>query len=509
MKQLILVFVIMLSLPFAHGQDITDALRYSQGEIKGSARFRAMGGAFGALGGDLSAVNINPAGSAIFNRSSASISLKNYNQNNDTNFFNSINEESNSKVNLNQGGAAFVFNSRKENSRWKKFAFSIAYDTSKNYNNSWIANGTNTKNSIADYFLVNAQGLELGQIARFDDETFSEAYSEIGNANGFQYQQAFLGYESFIIEAFEDDDTNTDYFSNIAPGDYDQIKQHTSSGNNGKMAFNLGAQYSDKLYFGLNLNSHFLNYNRSTFFTETNNNVGSIVNRVEFNNRLSTIGNGFSLQLGTIYKITKKFRTGLSYASPTWFSIEEENAQSIQTAWIDTNDNDSINIRTINPEIVNVFPAYRLQTPSKLTGSLAYIFGSQGLLSFDYSIKDYSNTKFKPTSDSYFAAQNTLISNTLTMASTYRIGGEYKIKRVSLRGGYRFEESPYKDKIAIGDLSGYSLGLGYSFGNTTLDFAYDGSQQASANQLFNAGLTDTINFENTAHNFTLTLAFKL
>ena len=32
----------------------------------GSARFQSMGGAFGALGGDLSAININPAGSAVF-----------------------------------------------------------------------------------------------------------------------------------------------------------------------------------------------------------------------------------------------------------------------------------------------------------------------------------------------------------------------------------------------------------------------------------------------------------
>jgi hypothetical protein len=47
-------------------QDITDAVRYSMDDIQGTARFRAMGGAFGALGGDMSAVNINPAGSVIF-----------------------------------------------------------------------------------------------------------------------------------------------------------------------------------------------------------------------------------------------------------------------------------------------------------------------------------------------------------------------------------------------------------------------------------------------------------
>jgi len=46
-------------------------LRYSTGETEGTARFKSMSGAFGALGGDMSAVSINPAGSAIFNTGEA------------------------------------------------------------------------------------------------------------------------------------------------------------------------------------------------------------------------------------------------------------------------------------------------------------------------------------------------------------------------------------------------------------------------------------------------------
>jgi hypothetical protein len=48
----------------AQSQEITDALRYSQDNLNGTARFRAMG-CIGALGGDLSSLNVNPAGSAI------------------------------------------------------------------------------------------------------------------------------------------------------------------------------------------------------------------------------------------------------------------------------------------------------------------------------------------------------------------------------------------------------------------------------------------------------------
>jgi len=512
MKKLILLFVAVLSMPLLYSQDITDALNYSQGEIEGSARFRAMGGAFGALGGDLSAININPAGSAVFSSSFTSVSLRTYNSDNKTTYFNEINNRSGANLNLNQAGGAFVFKTNKENAKWKKFALSVAYDNTKNYKNNWLATGTNT-NSISNYFLANAQGLRLDDISRFTGETISEAYSEIGSSFGFQNQQAFLGFESFLIEPDDfDDGDNTSYFSNIAPGDFDQQYTYASTGFNGKVAFNLGAQYSDNFYFGLNLNSHFLSYERSTFLSERNNNLGSLINRVGFENNLIANGSGFSFQLGTIYKASKSLRLGLTYDSPTWMSIEEETSQSLETASNDgfpLSNGSTFTSGTINPDVINVYPAYRLNTPSKLTGSLAYIFGKKGLLSFDYAVKDYSKTEFRPSSDAFFADQNSLISSTLKSASTYRFGGEYKIKQFSFRGGYRIEESPYINETTIGDLTSYSLGLGYNFGNTKLDLAFDATKRDSNNPLYTVGLTDAARINNRTSNISLTLGFQL
>jgi len=48
-------------------QTLNDVLEFSIENPIGTARFESMGGAFGALGGDLSSININPAGSAVFN----------------------------------------------------------------------------------------------------------------------------------------------------------------------------------------------------------------------------------------------------------------------------------------------------------------------------------------------------------------------------------------------------------------------------------------------------------
>ncbi|WP_452223789.1 OmpP1/FadL family transporter [Lacinutrix chionoecetis] len=505
MKKGIFLIIGALSMLTINAQDINDALQYSNGEIIGSARYRGLSGAFGALGGDLSAISVNPAGSAVFTNSFASVSINTSDVDNETSYFGGQGATSDSDFSLNQGGGVFVFRNRNENSPWKKFALSIAYDNTKNYEDSWRSRGTNTT-SIDQYFLNNAQGLRLDQISAFTDETTTDAYSDIGNIYGYQHQQAFLGFSSFILEPDSDAGDNTIYTSNIAAGNFDQEYSYAATGYNGKIAFNVGAQYGENLYLGLNLNSHFLNFERSTFLYEQNDNAGSIVNQVGFENNILTIGSGFSFQLGTIYKLSNEFRVGFTYDSPTWMTITEESSQYLETVRVDGDENV---LQIVDPRVVNLFPDYNLQSPGKITGSLAYVFGTQGLLSFDYSRKDYSNTKFKPTSDAYFSAQNNIISETLTTAATYKLGGEYKVNQFSFRGGYRFEESPYENGETIGDLNGYSLGLGYNFGNTKLDLTYDAYKQTRNHQLYNTGLTDAATIDANNSSITLTLGFQL
>ena len=66
MKKYIFLLFAGFTFSFTQSQEIPDAIRYSQDNLSGTARFRAMGGAFGALGGDLSSINVNPAGSSVF-----------------------------------------------------------------------------------------------------------------------------------------------------------------------------------------------------------------------------------------------------------------------------------------------------------------------------------------------------------------------------------------------------------------------------------------------------------
>ncbi len=508
MKKLLMLSIGLLVTPFIEAQDITDAIRYSMDEIEGTARYRAMSGAFGALGGDMSSVNINPAGSAIFNNSHASISLGLTNNKNDVNYFSGNNSSSNSNIDLNQLGAAFIFENINTNSKWKKFSLSVAYDRSANFDDDWVASGQNT-NSIDSYFLSFTNNVEIpfGVLKLQPGENIEQAYADIRNTQyGYAMQQAFLGYWSGIIDPENlDNNTNdneTNYLSNIASGNFNQNYLYSSTGYNGKLAFNFAADYDDKLFFGINLNSHFIDYEKFTQLRETNSNTGSLVNNLVFENLLSTTGSGFSVQLGTIAKLTNELRVGLTYNSPTWYRISEELVQGIDSNIADPE------IGYIS-SVTNVYEEYKLQTPGKITASLAYVFGKKGLLSFDYSLKDYSNTKFKPTSDILFSSLNNDINNNLTAAATYKVGGEYRYKQISFRGGYRFEESPYEDNNSYGDLNGYSLGLGYNFGNLNLDFAFSQAKRDMEYQLYNIGLTDSASIESKITNFVLTLGFNI
>ncbi|PTM03073.1 MAG: transporter [Bacteroidetes bacterium] len=508
MKKLLMLSIGLISTSYILAQDITDAVRYSMDEIQGTARFRAMSGAFGALGGDMSSININPAGSAIFNNSHASLSLGVFNTKNDISYFNGNNSSSGSNVDLNQLGATFVFKNTNVNSPWTKFTLSAAYDRAANFDDDWVASGINPNNTIGNYFLQNAQGLRLDEISALEGESYSQAYNEIGSFYGFQNQQAFLGFEGYIINPVEDTDENTAYTSNIDLNgvNFNQRYAYASRGYNGKLAFNFATSYDDKVYFGLNLNSHFINYERTTFFSEANSNASSTVTNVDFENNLLTTGSGFSFQLGGIAKLTEEFRVGLSYNSPTWYRISDETSQYLATTRIEGGS--SINQR-VNPNVINIYEEYKLQTPGKVTGSLAYVFGKKGLISFDYSVKDYSSTKFKPTTDNFFSGLNNQINNTLDSATSYRLGGEYRYKQLSFRGGYRFEESPYKDDNFYGDLDGYSLGLGYSFGDISLDLAYSYAERDINYQLYSVGLTDSAQIQSKFTDFILTLAFNI
>ncbi len=500
MNKIIFLLIAGISINAIQAQESRDAIRYSQDNLNGTARFRAMSGAFGALGGDLSSINVNPAGSVIFSNNQLGFTLNNTFVTNKAKYFGSSATETDNSIDLNQAGGVFVFKNLEKTSNWKKFSFAINFENTNNLNNSIFSAGTNPTNSIANYFLYYANGVPLNVLE-------NSSYDQLGHGE----QQAFMGYQGYIINPLNTNPNNTNYNSNVpGSGNYYQENTVTSKGYTGKLSFNAATSYKDKFYFGLSLNSHFVDFRQSSRFYEDNNaplTNNYTVSRVQFDNDLYTYGTGFSFQLGTIAKVTKQLRIGAAFESPTWLRLNDEFFQKL--IGVSANSTSELAPDVVDPKVINYYEPYKLQTPSKWTGSMAYIFGKKGLISIDYAVKDYSSTRFKPSNDSYYRGLNNTLSNLLNKTKELRIGAEYKIQAWSLRAGYREEESPYKNKTTIGDLKGHSAGIGYNFGGSKLDLSYATFKRNTQQGFFEKGLTDGASINSKNSTVTLTVLFEL
>ena len=244
---------------------------------------------------------------------------------------------------------------------------------------------------------------------------------------------------------------------------------------------------------------------------ETNSNGESgqfRINEIYFENRLSTFGEGFSAQLGMITKVSDVIRLGFTYDSPTWYTISEETSQYLETSMIDEDDNVSLLIT--NPNAINIYEDYTLKTPSKITASTAFVFKNFGLFSFDFSRRDYSSMKFKPQNDIHFSNLNQEISLRLKDVNTYRFGAEILADRLSFRGGYMIEDSPYNsDAVSEFDniddsVNWFSLGIGYKLDNTMIDLSFVKINSSKYKRLYDTGLTNQINVD--AQNTAVTIS---
>ncbi|MTG96989.1 outer membrane protein transport protein [Myroides albus] len=458
---------------YAQETNMQSAMPLNENDLNGTARFRAMSGAFGAVGGDLSALKINPAGGAIFNYNNAAFSMSFVNKSNKANYNGTNDKKNYDGLDLGQLGAIFVFNSFKSDAVMKKFSIGVNYESTNNMRNNVRFRGIGDENSLGDYFLQianhggpNGGPIPLGDISPENQQTtITDGYLRANYYGGLTGRNAFLGYNGGLFT--ENNNAEGYHHDFLTDTPFHQSRSISTSGSTGLFSGNFAAQLGDRFYVGANLNIHTVDYtvDSASYQTARNSSNGKDEN-ISFMNSTYTYGTGFSFNIGAIAQITEGLRGGLSYQSPTWYSLKDELYQGLRTQMSYDN-----NTNFIYPDVVLKTPTYKLKTPSKYTASLAYIFQEKGLISVDYSLKDYSNNKYKPTNE--YQDINQDFNNELQVASELRIGAEYKIKQVSLRGGYRFEQSPYKNTKYVGDLNSFSLGLGYNFGPSRLDLSYN------------------------------------
>ena len=379
---------------------------FSKENVNGTARFNGMSGAFGTLGGDLSAIDINPAGAAVFLKSEFSASLNIRNTENSATFYGNTELSETDNTDLSQAGGVAVFKTYNRNSLWNKVAFAFNYNMANDFENQWFVSGNSGYAPITDLY-------------DYDPVVYV-------NTEG----QSFENY---------------------------------TEGRNNKYTFTIASQYNDNLYVGASISSYDVDFYQGTLIEEFNNDGNGNTLDISSIQELSTFGDGIAFNLGFISKPDDHFRFGASYQSPVWYNLSEEFVDyDVELYYSDTD------------EVITDFSGvnrfdYKLRTPGKLTGSVAYIFNKDGLISLDYIYKDYSNAKL---SGSNFSAENKNFEDELESRGEIRLGTEWRFDNFSVRGGYNYEKSPYKNASNSDDLEGFSLGAGYKFRGGKLDFSY-------------------------------------
>lgn len=464
-----------------YAQDINDVTSLGTTDLIGTARYQGMSGAFGALGGDLSAMNINPAASAVFNYSTFTFTGAVYENKNSAFYGNTTATARDTNFELNQAGGVFVFNNRNQDEGFKKFSMGFNYDMQTNFDNDVFISGSGSQ-SVADYFIANANGYSADDLGVFEGESITDAYINIGNALGYNAQQGFLGYQAFVINPSANN--NSSYVSNgIFSNGVEQEQRVITRGSDSKFTFNMGAQYNDNIYMGVGFNLHAVDRRKIVRFDEFNFAPDSPLQYVQFDNELVTFGSAFSANAGIIAKLGQSLRVGASYQTPTWYDLTDELWQSINTDILDPGSG-TVDLIEVYPDVITRFPDYSIRIPSKYMASGALVIGNSGLISVDYTYQDMSNARLRPDSDPFFAEQNSIMNQELKAVSSLRIGGEFRAGSWSFRGGYRFEESPYNNGTTLGDLTGYSLGTGIDFGGSRLDFAWATNERDRSRSLY-------------------------
>ena len=156
MKRISLLIILSLALIKANCQNEVDALRYSQNNYGGTARFTAMGGAFGALGADFSTLSINPAGIGLYKTSEFTFTPTFYVGNTSSTYSGKTNEDN--KYNFNLGNIGLVYDFFKrgkfaEGNGWKDVQFGFGINRLNDFNNRVVIQGYSANSSMMNQYV--------------------------------------------------------------------------------------------------------------------------------------------------------------------------------------------------------------------------------------------------------------------------------------------------------------------------------------------------------------------
>ena len=437
MRKIYLLSAAVVLTQISYAQNETDALRYSNVGFVGTARYMGMAGSFGALGGDLSCLAVNPAGLSRYSRPEMNFSLVYEDISSTSNFKgNNIN---NGKGNFNFGNIGMAAMSKLEGPDWRSVHFGMAYNRTNFFHNR-ISMEAIHDNSLADIFRTEANGI---------------APADLESAYPFS---ASLAYQGYLIDP--DDTVSNTYTDRIPQGALvNQKRDILRTGFMGETDISFSGNYRDKLYIGVTLGFPGVRYHEEYAHTEEVQDTSLSLSDFTYSQNLTTRGIGFNAKFGMIFLPADWVRIGLALHTPSGISLGDTWNNNLETNFRDGTGYDIQSVQGVYN--------YRVRTPGRVIGSLGFIILKQAAINADVEYVDYSRASLRKDwgdlGASDFNDQNRAIQENYQSAVNLRIGAEVRLQPFYLRAGIALNQSPYKNGVVQNNDAQQiiAFGLGY------------------------------------------------
>ena len=496
MKYLIIitVFVSFIS-QLASAQTLSDAYLLSNQRVNGTARAGAMGNAFGALGGDITSLSINPAGIGMYRTGEFVFTPVIKSNNSELTLNGNSYTDSRFQIRLNNIGLTGLIKINDGNSGIVSFNYGLGYNNVLDFNQNFYGLNNNSSSSFLD------------GIANYaNTEALSNNYLN-QNISDIEYRDwpTKLAWDTYLINPATDNsgaDIDGEYTSLLyADEKVNQRKSYTQTGGIDEFTLTGGLNINHQLYLGATLGIQNVDLNQRSEYTEI-----FTDNSYTFGEDYSLKGTGYNFKFGAIYKPIDNIRLGASIHTPTYYSLNEE-----KNIWID-----SKLLENHSSEGTNLYD-YNFFSPWKAIISGAYVFGKKGLVSVDAEYLDYSTMSYKRSANSNedLSDVNAEINNGFENALNIRVGGELKVTpQFSIRAGYEMYPSAQKNTstttinpLVLDNSKIYALGVGFNSNKFFTDISF---RNTTNKYLLNEVQPNfqSLDLKNSNNKILLTIGFK-
>jgi long-subunit fatty acid transport protein len=443
---------------------VETALMFSRLQNAGTARILSMGGAQTALGADISTAASNPAGLGMYNRSEFSITGGQFSNTINGQYFSGDTQiSSDNRANRTQfriPNFGVVFSSPKNSSGMIKGNFGISQTRINDFNANTEFQARNPNTSIVDYFVQDANGLPPSQFLQ----------------NGASFNTPTqLAYDTYLIgemSILDPRNNPAEYFTDVdgIPLQHERIE---TRGAQNQWNFSYGMNFNDKLFLGAGLGIASIRFQSVKEYRERF--EGGPLDNLMLREDLTIRGSGLNLNLGAIYRIKDKVQIGMSYLTPTGYTLSDSYSARMETRWNNFEYLPGYFINNESERTDQLLSEYVLRTPGRLNVGATVFAGRKGFFTADIERVNLGATRYRAqTFDQRFDDDNQEIRELHAATTNVRMGGEFRHKKFRARAGYNFMPDPYRtvQNNVSRAVHTVSAGVGYRERKFFIDVAY-------------------------------------